>query len=143
MTQPIFAPRATVLAVTLAAALLLPSSAFAHGALAVGADYRSDGSWSVNVGYGVDYDTERGARSRAMDECSAPGRGSAGSRAACKIETTFSHKCFALAIDTKTGSYGWALRDGMSQAKDGSVNNCVKYGGSRHLCKISYFGCDK
>src|SRR5687768_2841113 len=95
-----FTRRAVMLSVrtlVLSACLLFGAagSARAEGALAIG----NCGAY----GYGFNYDTEAGARDRAMKECT----GNRGKN--CKVVVTLSGNCAAYAIDNRRSCGAWGL----------------------------------
>ncbi|MDB5601474.1 MAG: hypothetical protein JWN71_3518 [Xanthobacteraceae bacterium] len=103
-------------------------SARAEGALAIG----NCGAY----GYAFNYDTEAGARDRAMSECT----GNRGKK--CKVVVTLSGNCAAFAIDNRRscGAWGWASRATKEAATEAAVEECRKGGGKS--CGMRAQVCD-
>ncbi len=114
--------RIAVLAAVLMASV---STVQARGALAVGNCGAWGGSWN--------YDSDRQARDRAMDECR--GRN-------CKVVTTFTGLCAAYAVDRSRscGAWGWATRETQRQAENVAIRECENAGGRN--CQIRARFCD-
>jgi len=116
---PMLSVRTFAFAIGLAGALGFGAagSAQAEGALAIG----ECGAY----GYGFNYDTEAGARERALKECT----GNRGKK--CKVVVTLSGNCAAYAIDNRRtcGAWGWASRATKDAAIQAAIDECRKGGG--------------
>lgn len=108
--------RAFALPVCLAGGLWVGAAggASAEGALAIG----NCGAY----GYAFNYDTEAGARDRAMSECTK-NRGKN-----CKVVVALSGNCAAFSIDNRRscGAWGWASRATKEAATDAAIDECRK-----------------
>jgi hypothetical protein len=71
-------------------------------------------------GWSRDAVTQQEARASARDACARYG-------ARCEVAAVFTD-CFALARDAD-GSWGWAVRQDVSSARQGAVANCARHGG--------------
>ncbi len=69
---------------------------------------------------------------RCMQHCAQHGPN-------CSIVTYFSRKCFSLAIPPGTGSYYWATRDTMAEAREAVMDHCLASGRS---CEVKVAFCD-
>jgi hypothetical protein len=120
----------SVRSLVLSACLLFGASgsAWAEGALAIG----KCGAY----GYGFNYDTEAGARDRAMKECT----GNRGKN--CKVVVTLSGNCAAYAIENRRscGAWGWASRATQEAATQAAIDECRKSGGKS--CGMRAQVCD-
>lgn len=93
----------------------------ARGALAIGDCGVSGGSWN--------YNRDRDARDAVLDKCK--GRN-------CKVVTSFTGLCAAVAIDQSRscGTWGWATRESRRRAEDTAIRQCENAGGRD--CEISF-----
>lgn len=99
----------------------------AAGAYAIG---RSPGSsWG---GGGRDAANYEAAGRDALQLCAQHGPN-------CSIVTYFSRKCFSLAIPPGTGSYYWATRNTMAEARETVMDHCLASGRS---CEVKVAFCD-
>jgi hypothetical protein len=75
-----------------------------------------------------------------------PDNAFAKARARCKVISTFSNKCAAMALDPKDGTpgAGWALADTQKQADDEALARCRSTAGANRsdFCKIDNRKCD-
>jgi hypothetical protein len=124
MKKPVYVAARTL---AIAGALIASvAAADARGALAIGNCGAWGGSWN--------YDSDRRARDRALDECR--GRN-------CKVVTSFSGLCAAFAIDRakSCGAWGWATRESQRSAERVAIRECENAGGRD--CDIRARFCDE
>ena len=118
---------ATVAAVLVTAIGGTIVQAKAAGAIAIGECDRA--GWSRN------YETESGARARALRECRANGD------TACKIVVNVNGACAAFAVSGRCGARGWAYAPTSSRARELALNACSDYGGNNCTVRVSF--CDE
>ena len=96
------------------------------GALAI--DSLKGSAW----GWGVDYDTEQGAKERVLRECRSE---------SCHVVMTFNNQCGALAADQNQGStiYGWAKGKDAADTRARALDFCSRRSGTS--CLIRAWGC--
>jgi hypothetical protein len=99
----------------------------AAGAIAIGECDRA--GWSRN------YDSESGARERALRECRSNGDRT------CRIVVTVNGSCAALAVSGRCGARGWAYAPNSDRARELALNACADYGGNNCTIRISF--CDE
>lgn len=126
-------------------ALLASVPAMAEGALAVGStgDVVADG---IAFGYAVKYDSRSEARDAALKRCreyrEAP---KAADR--CKVISSFTGTCMAIAMDPKAGTpgVGWAIAEDAAAAEDQAIAICEATAGRdrRGACKVDTSRCDR
>jgi hypothetical protein len=77
---------------------------------------------------------------------SMPDNNFAKARARCKVVSTFSNKCAAVALDPKDGTpgAGWAVGDTQNQADDEALARCRSTAGANRgdFCKVTNRKCD-
>ena len=123
-----------------------PNRLAAEGALAIGTDgnIATDG---VAVGYAFDSSTSVAASGVALEECrNHPDIPKAAAQ--CKIFSTFTKLCYAVAYDPKPGTpgAGWAIGSDLATAKKQALANCQATAGDDRskFCKVNGpNGCDK
>jgi hypothetical protein len=139
--------KATFAAIAVAAlsmATMLPAApALAAGAVAVGkpANVAKNG---VAVGLNGDWDTNAHARTDAVTQCKATDV-KASTRSLCKVVSTFSNQCAAIAMDPQGGTsgFGWAVAHSSWQAKQQAMASCRSSAGARSdACKVITTSCD-
>jgi Tfp pilus assembly protein PilW len=89
-----------------------------YGAIAYSS---STGKW----GYSYEYDSQRGAESRALAEC----RNDGGSDD-CEVTVWFNQACGALAVDG-TGAWGADWAESKREAESKALANCKQYADKR------------
>jgi hypothetical protein len=126
--------------------VMLSSRAALYFALAGGwwfgaaANARAEGALVIGncgaYGYAFNYDTEAGARERAMKECT----GNRGKN--CKVVVALSGNCAAFAIDNRRscGAWGWSSRATKEAATAAAIEECRKAGGKS--CGMRAQVCD-
>jgi len=123
----------------LAALVLSPMRASAHGALAVGLpdDVAKKG---VAIGISFDYGSRADAEERALKECRAFDAPAA-TRELCKVVDVFVNECLVVALGGP--GVGWAI-GGRSAATELAVQRCAESAGEaeRGACKVSEVRCD-
>jgi hypothetical protein len=115
------------LAVGVIAAMALPQSAFAFGALAIDSNHGSA------YGFGHDYSTRRAAEHEALSECGS----------GCTIVVEFQRGCAAYSADQRAGSsvYGWVNNvSSESVAEAGAQAECARHGG--RSCVVRVWSCE-
>jgi Domain of unknown function (DUF4189) len=116
--------------------ILLLGLAFSAGAInishAAGAYAIGRGPGSSWGGGGRDAANYEDAGRDALQHCAQHGPN-------CLIVTYFSRKCFSLAIPPGTGSYYWATRDTMAEAREAVMDHCLASGRS---CEVKVAFCD-
>lgn len=137
--------RARLAAAGLAFITLMPASAQADGAVAIGlpSDIARHG---VAVGTSWNYTTPEGARARALEECLSFQDASADTRKLCKVVQTFVRECVAIALDPDAGTpgFGWAVTSPQSAAEDAAMQACRKTAGAsrQKFCRVTTTRCD-
>lgn len=102
--------------------------ALAAGAIAVGECDRA--GWSRN------YETESGARQRALSECRANGDRT------CVIRVEVpDNACGAFAVSGSCGARGWAYAQSERRAVELALQACRDYGGTN--CRVTIRFCDE
>jgi len=117
--------------------------AFAAGAIAVGA-VNNVGTHGVAVGMNGDFTTTSAAKSDALKSCSAS-KVKASVRALCKVVSTYSNRCSAVAMDSKGGApgLGWAVANSSSSASSQALARCRATAGDRGwACAMVTTECD-
>jgi hypothetical protein len=116
--------------------ILLVGLAFSAGAInishAAGAYAIGRGPGSSWGGGGRDAANYEDAGRDALQHCAQHGPN-------CSIVTYFSRRCFSLAIPPGTGSYYWATRDTMAEARAAVMDHCLASGRS---CEVKVAFCD-
>ncbi len=130
-------------ALAVAAVSMASAPAFAAGAVAVGkpANVAKNG---VAVGLNGDWDTKSQARTDAVTQCKAADVKSS-TRALCKVVSTFSNQCAAIAMDPQGGTsgFGWAVANSTWEAKQQALASCRSSAGDRAgNCKVITTSCD-
>jgi hypothetical protein len=137
--------RARLAAAGLAWIALVPASAQADGAIAIGlpSDVAMHG---VAVGTSWNYTSQEAARARALEECLSFPDASADTRKLCKVIQTFVRECVAIALDPDAGTpgFGWAVALPQSAAEDAAMQACrMTAGASRQkFCRVTTTRCD-
>lgn len=137
--------RARLAAAVLAFVALVPASAQADGAIAIGlpSDVARNG---VAVGTSWNYSTPEGARARALEECLSFPDASADTRKLCKVVQSFVRECVAVALDPDAGTpgFGWAVASPQSAAEDVAMQACRKTAGvsRQKFCRVTTTRCD-
>jgi hypothetical protein len=134
------------------AALLIPQSALAFGALAVGvpADVVKDG---FAYGINVDAPTEDVARATAVRNCKGTNpdsqvqsQSSSPARDLCTVVKTFHHQCAAVAEDPAAGTpgIGWGIAPTLDAATRQALDNCMATAGEgrKAFCARDAYNCD-
>ncbi|MGD2131748.1 MAG: DUF4189 domain-containing protein [Maricaulaceae bacterium] len=98
-------------------------AAFALSQSGGGADAEEAFGWARG------FETEAAARLRAEGQCAAFGQG-------CAVAAVFS-QCFAFA-QSPSGAWGWAVRDGLTEARQSAVANCTQGG---EMCEAPIAMC--
>jgi hypothetical protein len=124
-------------------AVLSSAPAFAAGAVAVGkpANIARNG---IAVGLNGDFNTSAQARSDAIAGCKAT-KVNASTRSLCKVVSTFSNQCAAVAMDPAGGTsgFGWAVANSTWQAKQQALASCKSSAGDRAGdCQVVTTSCD-
>jgi len=132
-------------AAAIVAVLLQNQAASPHGAIAVGqpSSVANDG---VAVGYTWNYDNSGQAEADALKQCLSYLDAPDSTRALCKVVSSFSHKCVAIALDPNTGTegFGWAVDTSMSAAADRALSICKESDGPANAgaCNVPAQKCD-
>lgn len=134
------------------AALLIPQSASAFGALAVGVptDVAKDG---FAYGINVDAPTEEIARATALRNCKGTNpnsqvqsQSSSPARDLCTVVTSFHHQCAAVAEDPASGTpgIGWGIAPTLDVATRQALDNCMATAGEtrKQFCARDAYNCD-
>lgn len=134
------------------AILLIPQSASAFGALAVGvpANVAKDG---FAYGINVDAPTEDVARATAFANCKGTNpnsqvqsQSSSPARDLCTVVMTFHHQCAAVAEDPAAGTpgIGWAIAPTLDVATRQALDNCMATAGEtrKQYCARDAYNCD-
>lgn len=116
---------ATLLVATATVMLVTVGRARATGALAVGA--------CGAYGQAFDFSSAEAARESALSKCTGKG---------CRVVTTISRGCGALAVDyaDHCGGHGWGKADELARAQNEALRAC--YGSGAKDCVIRTFFCD-
>lgn len=134
------------------AALLMPQSALAFGALAAGVptDVANDG---FAYGINVNAPTEEIARTTALSNCKGTNpnsrvqsQSSSPARDLCTVVTTFHHQCAAVAEDPAAGTpgIGWGIAPTLEAATQQALDNCMATAGEtrKQFCARDAYNCD-
>jgi uncharacterized protein DUF4189 len=135
----------------LTAALLLatvcgaPDGARADAALAIGqpADVAKQG---LAVGWAVDYGSRPAAEAEALARCRGFGEAPPATRDMCRVVTTFSDTCLAVAFDPEAGTtgLGWGVHKDRDWAEDAAMEKCAEASAPkrREACRVAVVRCD-
>jgi hypothetical protein len=117
----------------------------AEAALAIGqpADTARDG---IAFGYAAKYPSLSEAQSRALKHCLEFRDAPPSTRSLCRIVSSFSGQCLAIALDTKPGvrGEGWAIERTSQTAERFALDRCraTAYPDRRQFCTITVSVCD-
>lgn len=137
--------RGAVLAAIILAASLLPATARAEGAIALGlpSDVARDG---VAVGWAVRLPAGQ-ASGVALQQCRTVTDAPPATRELCRIVRIFTDGCIAVAIDPGDGTpgFGWAIAATKGEADAVAMRACQETAGAdrRGFCQISASDCDR
>jgi hypothetical protein len=129
----------------LALAALWPMAAAAEGALAVGmpADVAKQ---AIAIGHAVNYATRAEAEAVALEACRRTEGAPQSTRDLCKVISSFTGECFAIALDPEeaTPGVGWEVAATRSAAQIGAMARCRYTAGARRqdFCQIAITRCD-
>ncbi len=130
-----------ILALALSAAIL-PSAAFAYGAVATGlpSNVAKNG---FAVGASTDFPSTKTAASEAMKQCKS-GNSKISARSLCKVVKTFKGQCFAVAYDARSGKsgFGWSVTSSRWKARSEALATCRANGGKGNQCQVAGSDCD-
>lgn len=131
--------------VILPAMLLIPSSALAWGALAVGVppDVVHQG-----MAYGIanDLPTEADAQADALNKCRTAPNTTDMARNLCTLVESYSHQCAVVVWDPGNGTpgAGWSVAPTRDLATEQATNNCKATAGAdrQQYCAMQGSYCD-
>lgn len=121
--------KALLVLAVLAAAAAIGRPAHAQGIYAALAISSSTGVY----GYGFNYDTQRGADDRAMQECRQRTQATD-----CRVYARFQRACIALAQATNN-AFGWAIGYAADERSERALNECAFRNGGD--CKVAAQFC--
>jgi hypothetical protein len=141
------AARAFIVAALFGAAVALPASGRAAGALAVALppDVAKGG---FSYGYSNGNDDVNHAEAKALDACRSTKDAANDSnlRSLCKVVEDYNNKCVAVSMDPAAGTpgVGWSVANDLMTAERQALSKCMDTAGPgrRAACVIDHSGCD-
>lgn len=121
-------------------AMLWPSLAPAHGAVAVGIpdSVANDG---FSIGMATDAPTADMARVESLRACLDSKTAPAKARGLCRVVTTFSRQCVSIAHDPGGAGWGWAVERTIAEAQTMALRSCKST--VSKSCVIAHTHCDR
>jgi hypothetical protein len=120
---------------------VLPLTAMAEGALAVGSSDKADGG--AAFGFAYDMRTKEFAQLIALNACRTAKAPSRTLTAKCRVVATFKRHCLAVASTGRGPGFAWAVEPDAPTAEVRAVTACQQAAGKKgDLCKVSNSVCD-
>ena len=130
----------------LAVCALTVSTAWAHGAVAIGGNPAEAATKGIAVGESHNYRTKEEARARALQECQDYPDAPAETTALCEVLDDYSHEWLSIALDPEpsTPGFGWAIAKTQESAERNAMNQCKASSSSarKPFCKIGLSSFD-
>ena len=125
---------------------LTASTAWAHGAVAIGGNPAEAATKGIAVGESHNFDTKEAARARALQECLNYPDAPAETTALCEVLDDYSHEWLSVALDPEpsTPGFGWAIAKTQKSAERNALNQCKASSSSarKPFCKIGLSSFD-
>lgn len=106
--------------------IFFDSEALAYGALAMGGNPLNVSTGGIAVGAAVNSMTPDAAATTALQKCRTEPNSSLGSKALCKVTTTFRHEWLSIAIDPapRMSGFGWSIDQDRAGAERNALTQC-------------------